>query len=61
MLVLELLKWAAADSPHGVAERIASMLGEGHEREVRWVLDAGLGPMLYRATKLFGLHLSITQ
>jgi hypothetical protein len=26
------------------------MLDEGHEREIRWALDAGLGPMLYRAT-----------
>ncbi len=51
MLVLELLKWAAAASPSSGAERIASLLGEGHEREVRWVLDAGLGPMLYRATR----------
>ena len=50
MLVLELLKWAAV-SPGTSAERMASMLAEGHEREVRWVLDAGLGPMLYRATR----------
>jgi len=30
------------------------MLGGGREREVRWVMDAGLGPMLHRATKLLG-------
>jgi hypothetical protein len=34
-----------------VADRIVSLLDEGQEREVRWVMDAGLGPLLYRATR----------
>jgi hypothetical protein len=51
MLVLELLKWAAGHSPRSLADRIVQLLDEGHEREVRWILDAGLGPLLYRATR----------
>ena len=51
MLVLELLKWAAADSPWEPRDRILARLDEGHAGEVQWVLDAGLGPMLYRATR----------
>jgi hypothetical protein len=27
------------------------MLGKRHEREVLWLMDGGLGPMLYRATR----------
>ncbi|MFO1204704.1 MAG: nucleotidyltransferase family protein [Burkholderiales bacterium] len=51
MLVLELLKWAAGDSPSASEERLASMLAEGHERELRWVIDGGLGPMLCLAVR----------
>lgn len=51
MLVLELLKWAACGPPYTSAERIASMLAEGRDRELRWVMDAGLGPMLYFAVQ----------
>ena len=51
MLVLELLKWAAAATSSASAERIASMLAEGREGKIRWALDAGLGPMLYSATR----------
>lgn len=51
MLVLELLKWAAAASPLSRSERIASMLAEARDREFRWVMDAGLGPMLYFAVQ----------
>ena len=51
MLVLELLKWAAATTSSASAERIASMLAEGREGKIRWALDAGLGPMLYSATR----------
>jgi len=47
--VLELLKWAAGNSPFGRAERIASILEQGHEREFRWVMNAGFGPILHYA------------
>jgi hypothetical protein len=50
MLVLELLRWAAADTDTAATDSIVSLLDEGREREFRWVIDAGLGPMLYRAT-----------
>ena len=47
MLVLELLKSAAAGAPTGNNERVVSALTGGHERELRWILDGGLGPILY--------------
>lgn len=51
MLALELLRWAAGDSPSASSERMASMLAESRERELSWVIDAGLGPMLHMATR----------
>lgn len=51
MLALELLKWAAGDSPSASAERLATMLAGDHEREFTWIMRAGLGPMLQRATR----------
>lgn len=49
MLVLELLKWAATTS--GDNQRIVSALAEGDERELQWILDGGLGPLLHFAVR----------
>ena len=51
MLVLELLKYATSEPPSSPPDRITTLLDQGHEREVRWVIDAGLGPLLYHATR----------
>ena len=50
MLLLDLLIYAAAESPSALTERVLTSLSRASEREVRWALDAGLGPLLYRAT-----------
>ncbi len=51
MLVLDLLKYAATDSPSAPANQVISPLDEVDDRQIRWVIDAGLGPLLYRAMR----------
>ena len=50
-LLIRLLRFAATDSPQGSATRAVCPLDGVDEREIRWVLDAGLGALLYRATR----------
>jgi hypothetical protein len=50
-LLIRLLKYAATDSPHDIPDRAVFSLDDVDEREIRWALDAGLGPLLYRATR----------
>jgi hypothetical protein len=49
-LVMELLAFAAAE--HTAAQM--RPLDEVDEREIRWVLDGGFGPLLYRAIRASG-------
>ena len=51
MLVLELLKCAAVASPSNLANRLVSPLDKVDDRQIRWLIDAGLGPFLYWATE----------
>lgn len=51
MLVLDLLKYAATGSPSAPANQLVSPLDEVDDRQIRWVIDAGLGALLYRATR----------
>jgi hypothetical protein len=46
-LLIRLLKYAVTDSP----QDSACLLDGVGDREIQWVLDAGLGPLLYRATR----------
>lgn len=50
-LLIWLFKYAATDSLRGSAIRPDCPLDRVDEREIRWVLDAGLGALLYRATR----------
>ena len=49
-LLIRLLKYAVTDLPRDSAARAVS-LDEVDDREIQWVLEAGLGPLLYRATR----------
>ena len=51
VLVLELLKYAAGGSRSSPGSGPVSLLEEASDREVRWALDGGLGPMLHRACR----------
>lgn len=51
MLVLEVLRYAAAPEHPDAGERIVSALESAGHGEVQWAVDAGLGPLLYRATR----------
>lgn len=50
-LLIRLFKYAATNSPQDSANRTVFPLEGVSEREIRWVLDAGLGPLLYHATR----------
>ena len=50
-LLIQLLKYAATDSPQNFATRALCSLDGVDDRQIRWALDAGLGPLLYRATR----------
>ena len=50
MLVLQLLTYAAKDLPSRPADGVLPPLDEANDREIQWVLAAGLGPLLRRAT-----------
>ena len=50
MLMLELLKYAATHTPPAPGERVVRSLEKARHRQVQWVLDAGLGPLLHAAT-----------
>ena len=55
MLILELLKYAAAEpASEESAERVAEAIESASEREFQWALNAGLGPQLHVATKKTG-------
>lgn len=51
MLALELLRYAATDSASNPADELVSPLHEVDDRQIRWVIDGGWGPLLYRATR----------
>lgn len=51
VLVLELLKWAAAESSCPDTGRLLAALNGDNQCQFLWVIDAGLGPLLYHATK----------
>lgn len=50
-LLIRLLKYAATDSPQNSATRVLCSFDGVDDRQIRWALDAGLGPLLYRATR----------
>lgn len=50
-LLARVLKYAATDSPQSFATQTLGSLNQVDERQIRWALDAGLGPLLYRATR----------
>ena len=50
MLIAELMSYAATLAPDA-GRRVASALRSARERELRWALDAGLGPLLHHATR----------
>jgi len=51
-LILELLKYAAAELPTEGANSIwLSQLEEADDRQFKWLMDAGLGPLLYRVMR----------
>jgi hypothetical protein len=50
-LLIRLLKYAATDTPQDSANRTGISLEGVDERQIRWALDAGLGALLYRATR----------
>jgi Uncharacterised nucleotidyltransferase len=47
---LQLLTYAAKDLPSRPADGVLPPLSELNNREIRWTLKGGLGPLLYRAT-----------
>jgi hypothetical protein len=49
MLIVELLKFASAEHTAQRADSVARALESSNEREFRWVLAAGLGPLLHLA------------
>jgi hypothetical protein len=49
-LLIRLLRYAATDSLQDSATRAVCTLDGADDREIQWVLDAGLGALLYRAT-----------
>jgi len=51
VLVLEALRYAAAPEHLDASERILGALESADHREVHWAVEAGLGPLLYRATR----------
>jgi hypothetical protein len=51
LLVLELLKYAATGAPPTPGDGVLWSLGKVGDRQVQWALDAGLGPLLYSATR----------
>ena len=50
-LLIRLFKYATTDSPQDSATRAACPLDCVDDRQIQWVLDAGLGALLYRATR----------
>lgn len=50
-LLIRLLEYAATDSPQESANGAVISLDGVDERQIRWALDAGLGALLYRATR----------
>jgi hypothetical protein len=51
MLVLELLKYVGAGSVDGRSIEVANAIAAAGDREFRWAIDAGLGPLLLDATR----------
>jgi len=51
VLALDLLKYAAQDEASSQACRVVAPLDEVDEREIQWIVEGGLGPLLYRATR----------
>jgi hypothetical protein len=49
VLILDLLKFASAPHASHKADTVARALAASSERELRWSLDAGLGPLLHYA------------
>ena len=47
-LLVELLRSAAGPNAESTAQHLASTAAVADEREFRWLVDAGLGPLLYR-------------
>lgn len=51
-LLLDLLAYAAADSASSSVKGVsARLLERADDRQVQWVIDAGLAPLLYRASR----------
>ena len=51
LLLVELLRDAARGSDTGGQDRLINAVIAADEREFRWLTDAGLGPLLYRAVR----------
>ena len=50
-LLIRLLKYATTEWPQDAAARDVRLLEGVDDREIQWALDAGLGPLLYRASR----------
>ena len=51
MLALELLRYAAGNSSPTSDGQLSSLLREVSDRELRWLLAGGLGPLIFHATR----------